>query len=111
MAKLDYYRECVQLILTKHGSYQPKHGEIDRELIFDTERDHYQILYVGWDGLKRVYHSIMHFDVKDEKIWIQQNMTDVDLAQELIEMGVSKEDIILGLQPPYKRPYTGFGVA
>lgn len=38
-------------------------------------------------------------------------MTDVDLAQELVELGVAKEDIVLGLQPPYKRPYTGFGVA
>ncbi|MHC5732600.1 MAG: element excision factor XisI family protein, partial [Nostoc sp.] len=46
-----------------------------------------------------------------DKIWIQQNMTDVDLAQELLEMGVPKDDIVLGLQPPYKRPYTGYGVA
>jgi len=26
-------------------------------------------------------------------------------------MGVPKEDIILGLHPPYKRPYTDYGVA
>jgi hypothetical protein len=26
-------------------------------------------------------------------------------------MGVAKEDIILGLQPPYIREYTGLGVA
>ena len=38
-------------------------------------------------------------------------MTDADLAQELENMGVPKEDIVLGLQPPYKRPYTGYGVA
>lgn len=38
-------------------------------------------------------------------------MTDVDLAQELLEMGIPKEDIELSLQPPYKRPYTGYGVA
>lgn len=38
-------------------------------------------------------------------------MTDVDLALELLEMGVLKEDIVLGLQPPYKRPYTGYAVA
>lgn len=38
-------------------------------------------------------------------------MTEVDIAQELVDMGVSKEDIILGLHPPYKRSYTGYGVA
>jgi XisI protein len=61
--------------------------------------------------MKRIYHTTMHFDIKDGKIWIQQNMTDVDVGQELVDLGVPKEDIILGLQPPYKRPYTGYGVA
>jgi XisI protein len=68
-------------------------------------------MFVGWNGLNRVYHSVMHFDIKDGKIWIQQNMTDIDLAEELVEMGVKKENIIFGLQPPYKRFYTGYGVA
>jgi hypothetical protein len=38
-------------------------------------------------------------------------MTEADLAQELVEMGVPKEDIVLGLHPAYQRPYTGYGVA
>lgn len=111
VAKLEHYRQCVQTILTKHGSYKPKRGEVENELIFDTTRDRYQLMYVGWNGLRRVDHSVMHFDIKDGKIWIQQNMTDVDIAQELVDMGVPKKDIVLGLQPPYKRPYTGYGVA
>ncbi|MBE9056756.1 XisI protein [Sphaerospermopsis sp. LEGE 08334] len=111
MATLEKYRQCVQTILNKHGQFKPNYEEIDNELIFDTVHDHYQLMYVGWNGLKRVYHSIIHFDIKDGKIWIQQNMTDADLAQELENMGVPKEDIVLGLQPPYKRPYTGYGVA
>jgi hypothetical protein len=28
-----------------------------------------------------------------------------------IECQLIKEDIIFGLHPPYKRPYTGYGVA
>ncbi len=111
MANLEHFRQSIQTILTKHGSSKPKHEDVEKELILDTIHDHYQLMYVGWNGLKRVYHSMMHFDIKDGKIWIQQNMTDVDLAQELLDMGVEKEDIVLGLQPPYKRPYTGYGVA
>ena len=111
MASLENYRQCIQTILNKHGQFKPNYEEIDNELIFDTVHDHYQLMYVGWNGLKRVYHSIIHFDIKDGKIWIQQNMTDVDLADELENMGVPKEDIVLGLQPPYKRPYTGYGLA
>jgi hypothetical protein len=53
----------------------------------------------------------MHLDIKDGKIWIQRNMTEMDIAAELVEKGVAREDIVLGLHPPYKRPYTGYGVA
>jgi hypothetical protein len=37
--------------------------------------------------------------------------TEENPAEELIKMGVPREDIVLGLQPPYKRPYTAYGVA
>jgi hypothetical protein len=48
---------------------------------------------------------------KNGKIWLQQNTTDIDVGQELIDMDIPKEDIVLGLHPAYKRPYTGYGVA
>lgn len=111
MDKLEQYRQYIQHILSKHSKYKSNREEVENELIFDTIHDHYQLMRIGWNGLSRVYHSVMHFDIKNGKIWIQQNMTDIDLAQEFLEMGVPKEDIVLGLQPPYKRPYTGYGVA
>ncbi len=86
-------------------------SEIESQLIFDTEHDHYQIIDLGWQDFNRIYNCYIHIDIKDEKIWIQRNMTEADLAGELIELGVPKEDIILGLHPPYKRAYTGYGVA
>lgn len=42
---------------------------------------------------------------------VPQNLTDQDPAEELVKMGVPREDIILGLHPPYKRPYTDYGIA
>ena len=111
MDKLSHYRQCVQRVLTNHSHYQSPSEDVESELIFDEGRDRYQLMRVGWNGLKRVYHSVMHFDIKDGQVWIQQNMTDVDVAEELVEMGVLKEDIVLGLHPAYKRPYTGYGVA
>lgn len=111
MEKLEQYRQCVRQILTAQANLENQNPEIECQLIFDTEHDHYQLLDVGWEGLKRVYHSFIHLDIKDGKIWIQRNMTEVDIAQELVNMGIPKEDIVLGLHPAYKRPYTGYGVA
>jgi hypothetical protein len=111
MDTLENYRSCIQTLLEKHSQSKPRNGDVENELFFDSTRDHYQLMRVGWKGLERIYYTVLHFDIKDGKIWLQQNATDVDIGQELVEMGIAKEDIVLGLHPPYKRPYTSYGVA
>lgn len=111
MDKLEHYRTCIQTLLEQHSQYKTQGEEVDNLLVFDTTRDHYQLMRVGWKGLSRIYHTVLHFDIEDGKIWLQQNTTDIDVGQELVGMGVAKEDIVLGLHPSYKRPYTGYGVA
>lgn len=111
MERLDRYRQSIRQLLSNQAESEPESTEVECQLVFDTEHDRYQLLDVGWDGLKRVYHCFIHIDIKDGKVWIQRNMTEMDIAAELVEMGIAKEDIVLGLHPPYKRPYTGYGVA
>ncbi|MGD1905471.1 MAG: XisI protein [Leptolyngbyaceae cyanobacterium] len=111
MDKLERYRACIQALLEQYGQVKAQNEAVENELVFDTVRDHYQLMRVGWNGLSRVYHTVLHFDIKEGKIWLQQNTTDVDVGQELIDVGIPKEDIVLGLHPAYKRPYTGYGVA
>ncbi|MBN8561483.1 MAG: XisI protein [Leptolyngbya sp. UWPOB_LEPTO1] len=111
MDKLIQYRQYVQTLLSQYASDDISDEQVEVQLILDAERDHYQWMNVGWQGLNRIYRCVMHIDIKAEKIWIQQNLTDQNPAEELIKMGVPREDIVLGLQPPYKRPYTDYGVA
>lgn len=111
MDKLTHYRDCVQTLLRRYASEDILEEDVEILLSFDTERDHYQWMNVGWHQLNRVYRCIIHIDIKDGKVWLQQNLTDQDPAEELVKMGVEKKDIVLGLHPPYKRPYTEYGVA
>jgi hypothetical protein len=111
MDKLTQYRESVQTLLNQYAQDDISDEQVEVQIIFDTDRDHYQWMNVGWQHLTRIYRCILHIDIKDGKIWIQQNLTDQDPAEELVRMGIPKEDIILGLHPPYKRPYTDYGVA
>ncbi|ESA35645.1 fatty-acid oxidation protein subunit alpha [Leptolyngbya sp. Heron Island J] len=32
---------------------------------------------MGWDSHRRVYGCVLHLDIKAGKIWIQQNMTEI----------------------------------
>ena len=54
----------------------------------------------------------MHFDVKvDGKVWIQLNDTEMLVADEIVDRGIAKEDVVLGYKPDYMRPFTGFAAA
>ncbi|MGD1850800.1 MAG: XisI protein [Cyanophyceae cyanobacterium] len=110
MDKLAFYRSCVQTLLESHGGSALDDNGVEMALCFDSVRDRYLLMRVGWDGLNRVYHSVLHFDIKGGKVWLQQNTTDIDVGVELMELGVAKEDIVLGLHPPYKRFYAGYGM-
>ncbi|WP_460206989.1 element excision factor XisI family protein [Scytonema sp. NUACC21] len=68
-------------------------------------------MHVGWDGQRRVHGSVVHIDIIQGKIWIQHDGTNRPVAEELLEAGVPREDIILGFHPPQVRHYTDFGVA
>lgn len=112
MERIEKYRQVIRKLLTAHADCEESSNtdsSIECQLVLDSERDHYQLLDVGWKELKRVYNCFIHLDIKNGKIWIQRNMTEADLAQELVESGIPKEDIVLGLHPAYKRPLTGYG--
>jgi len=111
MDKVAKYREYVQTLLNQYTEDDLSNDEVEVQLICDTYRDHYQWMNVGWQQFHRIYRCIVHFDIKDGKIWLQQNLTELNPAEDLVEMGVPREDIVLGLQPPYKRQYTDYGVA
>lgn len=111
MAKLEQYREAIKTLLCQYASYECSYGEIENQVIFDSEHDHYQLVRMGWEDKKRIYGCSIHLDIKDGKVWIQCNSTDIDIAQELVNLGVDKQDIVLGFQPLYMRKYTDYAVS
>jgi serine/threonine protein kinase len=111
MDKLEEYRDYIKQILKKYQQYTKADSVIEAQTIFDTEHDHYQLVYVGWENQRRVYGCVLHLDIKNEKIWIQHNGTEANIADELIDLGVAKTDIVLGFHSPYKRQFTDFAVS
>jgi len=111
MAHLDQYRVNIQKLLQDYAALGRSDQDIETELIFDTTRDHYQLVHVGWQNERRVYGCILHLDIKDGKIWLQHNGTENDIAAELVEMGVVKSDIVIGFHSPFKRQFTEYAVS
>jgi hypothetical protein len=110
MAKNEQYRQLIQTVITRHAGYKPAYGEVEMQTIFDTERDHYQLVHAGWHGQRRKYGCLLHLDLKNDKIWIQYDGTETGVANELVQLGVPKDDIVVAYQPAYKRPYIEYAV-
>jgi aspartyl-tRNA synthetase len=65
---------------------------------------------VGWKNRKRQHGCVLHLDIKDQKIWIQHDGTEIGIADELVKLGVPKSDIVLAFHEPLVRQYTDFAV-
>jgi XisI protein len=110
MEKIAKYREYVQKVIESHVHEQ--NDGVECQIIFDTIRDRYQLVYVGWlDNSRRVYGCVIHMEIKNEKIWIQQDGTEIGTANELVELGVPRQDIVLAFYAPSRRQHTEFAVS
>ncbi|MBE9209021.1 XisI protein [Nostoc sp. LEGE 06077] len=110
MEKLEQYQKYVQQAITEYANVGSVQDEIEQQLIFDTVRNHYQLMYVGWKNRRRQHGCVLHIDIKNDKIWIQHDGTEIGMANELVRLGVPKEDIVLAFHEPLVRQYTEFGV-
>jgi hypothetical protein len=110
MASIKNYKNNIQEVIKRYAKERPLPQNVESQLIFDTERDHYQLVNVGWDNDRWIYGCVLHMDIKNDKVWIQYNGTEVEIADELVKAGIPIEDIVIGFHSPYKRKFTKFAV-
>jgi hypothetical protein len=90
---------------------QPTNQHITFELIADKDKNHYQIIALGWEQNKRIFNLLFHLDIIGDKIWVQEDKMEQSIAEMLVENGVSKKDIVLAYFPEFHRKHTEFAVA
>jgi XisI protein len=107
---LEKYRQFIREFLTQYAEKMKTDREIENQLIFDTEHDRYLLMRTGWDRDRRIHSCVFHFNLKDGKIWLEENNTDVDLDEELEERGISKQEIVVAFHHPSMRRYSDYAV-
>ena len=105
------YHEAVRQLVLEYTKYKSSDQAIESKAIIDDERGHYEVMEMGWHDKKRIYGLIMHFEIIGNKIWLQYNGTNRNLAEELVEAGVPKSSIVLGFLPPHVRQHTAYAAA
>ncbi len=113
MDKIKDYSALIKQAMTAYVSLLDKfpHSTYDAVLAFDDHHQQYLVRKLGWANSHRIRHVVLHVSCKNNKIWIEEDMTEDGIATYFLEQGVPREDIVLGFQPPEMRQYTEFAVA
>jgi hypothetical protein len=111
MDTLDTYRQLIEKILTEYARIPYAYGEIQIQTVFDRASDHYLLMLVGREGVRRVHGCLVHVDIINGNIWIQRDGTEHGIARDLLEAGVPKDHIVLAFHSPEARRNTEFAVA
>ncbi len=114
MDKLDRYRNLIEgklseIVALFKGAVSTK--QLRDQVVFDRQRDNYLIVQEGWDGSRRLHSIVVHIEIINGKIVIQEDWTEHGIARDLEAAGVPKSEIVLGFQPPEVRPLTGYAEA
>ena len=105
---MDRLEKYEKIIIKKFSSYADSWNKNDKSIksqpILDLEGKHFQLIRYGWKTEEEyVHYCVFHIDLINGKVWIQENRTDILIAEELVELGIEKKDIVLGLLPPQLR--------
>jgi hypothetical protein len=111
MAQVATYSTLLSDLIERYASGKKSlTPQVKWHALIDHEHGEYQLLSMGWHNNRYVFTVAFHFSLRDHKIWIQQNNTDLLIADELVALGVPPTDIVLGFVPEQARAASGFGV-
>lgn len=111
MDRLDSYRQIIRRVLKPYADIVYYNVDVRNLTVFDADSDQYAIISEGWNDQRHHHGCLIHLEIRDGKVWIQRDGTEDGVADELIEAGIPKSDIVLGFHEPAVRPHTGFAVA
>ena len=111
MDNLTQYRQIIKDTLNGYAAIPFSYGEIDQQVFIDREENNFFLFNVGWHNKKRVHGCVVHLEIIDDKIWIQQDGIEDGIANDFLAAGIPKDKIVLAFHPPSIRPYTEFAVS
>jgi hypothetical protein len=113
MDRIKIYSSLIVKLLEEYASVKPANlDQQEYQIMADYERNHFQLISIGWQKERFFYNVILHLDIKENgKIWLQVNNTDWNIAESLMENGVPITDIVLGFISPAMRKFSNYAVA
>lgn len=108
---IEYENTILQILNDFKNQFKKTSKNIEAIIVTDKDKHIYQFLWLGWEGNKHILSITVFISIINSKIWIQHDLTEVGIANLLVEAGIPKSDIVLGYFTPDHRALTEFAAA
>ena len=93
--KLNRYRQILQAVVEEHAAMPGEPEDVEAIPICDPAHDNYLLMDVGRNGKGRTGYVVFHLRLMDGKVRIERDGIEYGIAQDLLDAGIPKEDIVL----------------
>lgn len=111
METIEKYQKILAEYIRELASAWPRNSGEDIYAVCDEAARHYLLVCYGWSERGHFHSTPIHLELKGDKVWIQENLTDQEIDYDLIAAGIPKDHIVLGVIPPEYRKYSDFAAA
>ncbi len=98
MDPLKPYDRTVDELVEQYAAEWKPHDGTSLDAVTDPKHGHYQIVRSGWKEGRFIHACLVHLTVRDDKVQLLRNDTEVEWDRELIDRGVAPEDIALAFR-------------
>lgn len=108
MDRIEMYRDIVKKVISATADFLPIEEGVRSEAILDDIDGHYELLRIGWSDQHRIHSTLVHIDIRDGKVLVERDGTDLEIVQDLLDGGIPASDMVIGFHPPAQRKFTEF---
>ncbi len=91
--------EIIKQVIEYYAQFQPSHGKIRLETIFDDRQGRYALMQTGWDRNRRIRGNLIYVVLEQEMIRIEYDGVEQGIFYDLVKNGISPEKIVLAYLP------------
>ena len=111
MDQLQALRDAICKVFKTWEEYPSSISKFRIQAVCDEKSDRYTLNFVDFEEGKFKSHLMANLEITNGKIWILSDTTAKGIGNELVDVGVSKSQIVLGFYPESVRAHGEFAVA
>jgi hypothetical protein len=102
--RLDRYRTLITEVLQRHAAMEAEPSNYETVVVCDRQADDYRLIDTEITPGKRQDYVVVQLVLREGQVWVEQDGIEYGIGQDLLEAGISAEDIVIGIS--HGRPFT-----